>query len=51
MTDKSDDTIMPPASTCILLAILYGGGERGAKLRDMLSAGDYFNHAILTDTN
>ncbi len=38
----------PPAAAWVLLATLYGGGARGAGLRDILSAGDYLNHAILT---
>jgi hypothetical protein len=39
---------IPIASTWVLLAILYGGGDQGADLRAILSAGDYINHAILT---
>ena len=35
------------ADTWVLLAIIYGGGTRGATLTDIISAGDYINHAIL----
>jgi hypothetical protein len=40
-------TAAVPAATWVLMAILYGGGEQGATLRNIISAGDYLNHAIL----
>ena len=32
----------------LLCAIAVGSGRQGASLRDILAAGDYINHAILT---
>jgi hypothetical protein len=30
------------------MAIFYGGGEQGTTLRNILAAGDYLNHAVLS---
>jgi hypothetical protein len=42
----------PPAfsgsDAWLLCSIAIGEGRRGASLRDILAAGDYINHAILT---
>jgi hypothetical protein len=42
----------PPAfcgsDAWLLCSIAIGGGRRGASLRDIVAAGDYINHAILT---
>jgi hypothetical protein len=32
----------------LLCSVAIGGGRRGASLRDIIAAGDYINHAILT---
>ncbi len=32
----------------LLCSIVMGGGRQGASLRDIIAAGDYINHAILT---
>ncbi len=34
------------SDTWVLLAILYGGGQEGKALREIIGAADYINHAI-----
>src|SRR5579871_5703666 len=45
MTDESQH---PWSDAWLLLAIIYAGKTSAASLRDIISAGDYINHAIFT---